>query len=755
MNKDLSSYFSARRFARWSYKKMLVSGALALVVLCGGVGAAVPALSAVSGQPVAQPTAAPAPQPTPNLSLLASDWKDTLRPVATPTPVPDVELVMELSGKSQAIEVEVYQKVVNEDGSVSQEALTGVELEVVITCLSLDKLKDDSNKYDAQQSRVGAIGKYTLNAKTGSYKLSKLNPGKYKVEITPLDGYAVPAAEEVTVKEKVSYKKVEVEVEQATGAAGQEDSKPATDTSTTEKPQQGITSAESSAEKLTTTAYVKTAANESTYFWSYGGSLYLHYEDGTYSPYKAIFTQDPEGVEYLLKAEYDPNALLRAAELNSQAALASLEPSSAAATGLSARRAGLVLRTLSSTSAAPESVASQPASEPPASSAATPEPATPTPEPATPTPEPATPTPEPATPTPEVTPEPATPTPDAGSQPGSEATPTPTPTPAAGSQPGGETTPFPSPESSPTPTPEPATPTPSPTPTATPTATPAPTAPPVAAYWFHKDDKCQGKQGFKLPDPTTVVVGYQYSGWQVIDGGQYYYDPVTHKPLTGTQIIDGTSYLFNLDGKLSTQVKGIDVSKWNGTSIDWKKVKESGVEFVIIRCGYRGYGSEGKLVEDPNFAANLAGAKAAGLRVGVYFFSQAITEEEAVEEASACLKLIKGTKLDYPVYFDTEFAKTDRTGRADNLSKADRTDIAVAFCETIRNSGYRAGVYASESFFEHQLNFSTLTKKGYSIWNAHYGVSASGIRCDMWQYTGSGSVPGISGKVDINISYIG
>ena len=745
MKKDLSAYFSARRFSRWSYKQMLVSGLLALVVLCGGVGAAAPALAAAgsSAASSAVPTPQPTPQPTPNRSLLAAQWKDELRPLATPTPVPDVELAMELSGKGQAIAVEVFKKEVGSNGRITQTPLTGVKLEIVIVCQSLDKLEDEENEYKAQQSRVGAIGKYSLNTKTGTFKLDKLNPGKYKVSITPADGYAMPEAEIVTVKEQVSYKKVEVEVEQATGAAGQEDSKPNTDSSTTEKPQQGITSTESTTQKQTTTAYVKTADNQSSYFWSYDGGLYLYYADGTHSPYKAVFAQDSEGTEYLLKAEYNPNALQRAAQLNAAAA-ATPAAASAAATGHSSRRVGLVLRPLSSVATVTEnggdplpvgSTETNPATP-------TPEPATPTPDPATPTPEPATPTPEPATPTPEA----ATPTPVPGS-------PSPSPTPAVTPEPG---SPSPSPESSASPSPSPSpSASPSPSPSPTPTLTPAPTAPPVDVYWFHKDETCQDAQGFKLPAPTEIVKGYLYSGWQVIDGGQYYYDPVTHKPLTGSQIIDGTSYLFNLDGKLSTQVKGIDVSKWNGTNINWKQVKESGVEFVIIRCAYRGYGKEGKLVEDPNFHANLAGARAAGLRVGVYFFSQAITEKEAVEEASVCLKLVNGAKLDYPIYFDSEFARSDRGGRADWLSKADRTDIAVAFCETIRNSGYRTGVYASESFFQHHLNFSTLTKNGYSIWNAHYGVSASGIRCDIWQYTGSGSVPGISGAVDINISYIG
>ena len=160
MKKDLSACFSAKRFSRWSYKKLLAAGALALAVLCGSVGAAVPAIGTAAGlgaTPV--PTAAPTPEPTPNYSLLQTEWKQTLRPIATPTPIPDVELVMELSGKSQAIAVDVFRKEEQENGKTTQKALTGVELEIVIVCQSLDELEDESNEYKAQQSRVGAIGK--------------------------------------------------------------------------------------------------------------------------------------------------------------------------------------------------------------------------------------------------------------------------------------------------------------------------------------------------------------------------------------------------------------------------------------------------------------------------------------------------------------------------------------------------------------------------------------------------------------------
>ena len=137
---------------------------------------------------------------------------------------------------------------------------------------------------------------------------------------------------------------------------------------------------------------------------------------------------------------------------------------------------------------------------------------------------------------------------------------------------------------------------------------------------------------------------------------------------------------------------GIDISKHNG-NIDWNAVKNSGVQYVILRCGYRGSAS-GVLVEDQKFKRNIQGATAAGLKVGIYFFSQAVNEVEAVEEASMTLSLIKNYRITYPVYIDVESAN----GRADGISKAARTSVINAFCQTIRNSGYTPGLYANKNW---------------------------------------------------------
>ncbi|MCM1154223.1 MAG: Ig-like domain-containing protein [Roseburia sp.] len=240
-----------------------------------------------------------------------------------------------------------------------------------------------------------------------------------------------------------------------------------------------------------------------------------------------------------------------------------------------------------------------------------------------------------------------------------------------------------------------------------------------------------------------------YTGWQSIGGYTYFFDK-NGNVVTGEQIIQGAKYSFGSDGKLSagSGVLGIDVSKWNG-SIDWNAVKNSGISYVIIRCGYRG-SSTGALIEDPRFKSNIQGAKAAGLKVGVYFFSQAVNEVEAVEEASMALNLISGYGLNYPVFLDVESSG----GRGDHIDAATRTAVCKAFCSTIQNSGYAAGIYANKTWFTSYINTSSLT--GYKIWLAQYAATPSytASRYDMWQYSSKGTVGGISGNVDMNISYM-
>lgn len=240
---------------------------------------------------------------------------------------------------------------------------------------------------------------------------------------------------------------------------------------------------------------------------------------------------------------------------------------------------------------------------------------------------------------------------------------------------------------------------------------------------------------------------YKYTGWQTIDGKRFYFDK-NGNPVTGDQIIQGMKYTFNSDGTLQVNgVMGIDVSKHNG-AIDWNAVKNAGVNFVIIRCGYRG-SATGVLVEDQTFRTNIQGASAAGLKVGIYFFSQAVNEVEAVEEASLTVDLIKKYKITYPVYMDVESAN----GRADGLDAGTRTQVIGAFCKTIIDSGYTAGVYANKTWLGSKMNAGALG--GYKIWLAQYAAAPTySGRYEMWQYSSKGSIPGISGNVDLNISYM-
>ncbi len=367
-----------------------------------------------------------------------------------------------------------------------------------------------------------------------------------------------------------------------------------------------------------------------------------------------------------------------------------------------------------------------------------------------------------ATPTPQITPSP-TPVQTPTAEPAASPTMSPTAAPVA------------SPTMSPTATPA-ASPTASPT--ATPSASPTPTATPDPAaearnnttsdllsidgeklYVKDSDGNFREakyadyynsdiKEFYKKVAKTTGK--YRYTGWQNIDGATYFFDK-NGNYVTGEQVIQGAKYTFNENGVLNTGSGqlGIDVSKWNG-SIDWNAVKNSGVSYVIIRCGYRG-SSTGALIEDPTFRTNIKGAQNAGLKVGVYFFTQAVNEVEAVEEASMVLGLIKGYNVSYPVFLDVEASN----GRADAISTETRTAVCKAFCQTIQNSGYKAGIYANKTWFTEHINASSLTS--YKIWLAQYAAAPTytATKYDMWQYSSKGSVAGISGSVDMNISYLG
>lgn len=195
-------------------------------------------------------------------------------------------------------------------------------------------------------------------------------------------------------------------------------------------------------------------------------------------------------------------------------------------------------------------------------------------------------------------------------------------------------------------------------------------------------------------------------------------------------------------------ILGIDVSSFQG-NVDWETVREAGVSYVMIRVGGRGYGEEGGLYSDKLAQANYQGAKAAGLDVGVYFFSQALSVAEAKEEALYTLDIIDGWELDMPVVFDWERVDTGRTAFADPRTV---TDCMVAFCEEIKTAGYRPMIYFNPDHSDSMFYIEEVTD--YDFWLAMYtDWMTYPYQVDMWQYTKSGAVPGIQGQVDINLYF--
>lgn len=192
-------------------------------------------------------------------------------------------------------------------------------------------------------------------------------------------------------------------------------------------------------------------------------------------------------------------------------------------------------------------------------------------------------------------------------------------------------------------------------------------------------------------------------------------------------------------------VVGIDVSKYQGV-IDWDQVKSAGVEFVMIRIGGRGYGAAGNMYIDERGYANYLGAKEAGLRVGVYFFSQSVNVKEAIEEAEYALALTQGWELDMPIVYDWEYiSETARTAKVDTRTL---TDCSRAFCDTINTAGRESMIYVSPWFGVPYPDELT----AYPQWLARYTNNMDyKYKFDMWQYTDSGEVPGIAGKVDLNL----
>lgn len=240
----------------------------------------------------------------------------------------------------------------------------------------------------------------------------------------------------------------------------------------------------------------------------------------------------------------------------------------------------------------------------------------------------------------------------------------------------------------------------------------------------------------------------------VYSGGQYHIVPIDYSLKqhgfqdANLQILETGEYQYLQDGQVVSH-KGIDVSEFQG-EIDWNLVAQDGVEFAFIRAAYRGYGT-GKLVEDANFDANVQGAQAADIKVGAYIYSQAITEEEVVEEANLVLEKIAPYNMECPIVFDVEKV-TGGEGRMNALSVEERTRLTQIFCQTIENAGHRPMLYYNTEMGIMMLELGAL--EGYDKWFAAYREDFYYLYAHkIWQYSQSGRVQGIQTEVDLNISF--
>ncbi len=265
---------------------------------------------------------------------------------------------------------------------------------------------------------------------------------------------------------------------------------------------------------------------------------------------------------------------------------------------------------------------------------------------------------------------------------------------------------------------------------------------------------------YLFPDQLVFTEGSKYIFVPVIDDLK---KNKINSSLLKKDEATGFIHYTNANGDI-TSYTGIDVSSFQ-KDVDWARVKAAGVDFAIIRCAFRGYGSEGKLVEDNMFISHVESAQAAGIQVGVYFYAQPVTKEEAVEEADMAISLIKDYNIKGPVVMDVELPTND--SRTANLSPAERTDNVIAFCERVKAAGYTPMVYANMKYFVRNLEYERL--EDYKKWYANYNDLYSSEKYssiwafndplyfpyefDIWQYSESGTVDGIKGKCDLNVLF--
>lgn len=243
----------------------------------------------------------------------------------------------------------------------------------------------------------------------------------------------------------------------------------------------------------------------------------------------------------------------------------------------------------------------------------------------------------------------------------------------------------------------------------------------------------------------------------VVNEGKFHFIPINRAlkmnqfDNANLQVLENGEYQYLTEGQVTSH-KGIDVSSHQG-EIDWNLVAQDGVEFAIIRLGYRGYGSEGKLKEDTQFDKNIQGAQAAGIKVGVYFFSQAVNEEELLEEANLVLQKIAPYKLDCPVVYDVEKTSGDGAdGRMNQISVEERTNLTLLFCQTIENAGYKPMIYHNTQMGALLIDIAAL--EAYDKWYASYSEQMFyPYDYKIWQYSDKGQIQGISKNVDLNICF--
>lgn len=214
---------------------------------------------------------------------------------------------------------------------------------------------------------------------------------------------------------------------------------------------------------------------------------------------------------------------------------------------------------------------------------------------------------------------------------------------------------------------------------------------------------------------------------------------------------DENGFMTYTENGVVTSSVGIDLSEFQG-DVDFYAVKEQGVDFVMLKLGGRGYGAEGSLFADSKFVEYYKQAKAAGLKIGAYFFSQATNEQEAKEEAEYAVGLLENRTLDYPIAYDWEFIKDEPQARTNGVSKETLTDCTVAFCKEVELSGYKPMIYINSSLI--YTNFILEEIKDYDFWHAEYTKTPSlYYNFTIWQYSDRGTVNGIDGTVDLNISF--